>query len=233
MSSTEDDLRQALRLLEQRAPNLDPSNLEPSNLEPFELASPSPAKPGDRDSRSPRWMMPLAAALVVALVAALLLAHDRFSGDDGRIFALSSHQVKVSLVLDATTAPADGARIKGYLRVDNRAGRPIPLAAACNGWVGVGLMSTQVTFRTMFTLKGCLEPDYLPVGITTHPIQIETRYPSCSPRSDPDATFPLCTGVSGLPPRLPAGEYTTKVVYNGVPHGFPTPPPIHVALVNP
>ncbi len=134
----------------------------------------------------------------------------------------------LTIVLDRTTAPADGTPIHGTVIADNQTGRPITVTGACDGWITVGLANANVTFRGGFPFVLC-RPDQVPIGISRYPLVVPTTYEACTLQGGPNT--PSCANVTPGSP-LPPGTYTTKAVLDTL-AALATPPPVVVTLTAP
>jgi hypothetical protein len=141
--------------------------------------------------------------------------------------------VQMTLHLDATTAPADGQPIKGYITVFNETGRRILLSnTACDSWIGVGLTNAHVSYDLASGLVLCAG-SYLPEGTSRTSISVQTTYQQCSENRVGQADSPPCIGPDNNMPPLPAGRYETKVETQNITTKIPAPAPIAVELTNP
>jgi hypothetical protein len=187
---------------------------------------------------------PSGAITLAALVGVLMCAGcasepvdpDR-GGSTNRAAKIShggSAQITARVVLDETTAPADGKPIHGYLEVTNASGEPLAIPSACNGVLAVGLTNKQVGFDPGFTEMSCAA-GHLPVGKSRTRIQVATTYDECHQgvRADGSRT-PRCLGPDhNVMPPLAPGRYVTKAVFTGVRPDIPAPHAIAVTLVGP
>jgi hypothetical protein len=140
----------------------------------------------------------------------------------------------VQVVLDRTTAPADGETLNGYLVVTNNTGAPIVVNNACNGWFGVGLSNPQVQdFTPGFTQVACPRAE-LPVGTTRVPIHVRTAYSACvepGGSAGGNPPVPNCVGPSHTePPPLPPGDYVVAIRFANVSRVPSRGEPVHVTL---
>ncbi|MDT5103486.1 MAG: hypothetical protein QOI25_999 [Mycobacterium sp.] len=139
--------------------------------------------------------------------------------------------VELRVVLDKTTAPANGQPISGYVEITNDTGYPVTITDPCNGWIGVGLTNGKVTYHLIDGLVTC-PAGRLPVGTSRHRILVATTYDRCAQHGG--STLPRCIGANrDVMPRLPPGTYTTSALAQGLPARIPLPPPITVTLFMP
>lgn len=138
-----------------------------------------------------------------------------------------------TVLLDRTTAPANGESLSGYLVVRNETGAPIVITNACNGWFGVGLSRPHVQdFAPGFTDVACASKD-LPVGTTRIPIRVSTAYDECAePGGVPPK--PKCVGPNhNVSPPLPPGDYVTTVGFANLSRQPTQGTPVRVSLTAP
>jgi hypothetical protein len=158
---------------------------------------------------------------LVGAVAALVLALAGCTS--------SGPRVELRVVLDKTTAPANGQPISGYVEITNNTGHPVTITNACNGWIRVGLTNAKVTYHLLDGLVAC-PASRLPVGTSRQRISVATTYDQCSQHGD-STSMPRCIGAAhSVMPWLPPGTYTTSALIQNLPAGIPLPPPITVTL---
>jgi hypothetical protein len=141
--------------------------------------------------------------------------------------------VQMTLHLDATTTPANGQPIKGYITIFNETGRRILLRnTACDSWIGVGLTNAHVSYDLASGLVLCAG-SYLPEGTSHTPISVQTQYQQCSENRVGQPGSPPCIGPDDNMPPLPAGRYQTKVEIQNITRTIPAPAPITIDLTKP
>ena len=139
--------------------------------------------------------------------------------------------VEIRLVL-STTHVAAGTPIRGEALLTNTTGRTITVnACAADGWLYVGLTNSQVSYDPLSLMMACRPTVHLRSGVNRFAIAISTKFQTCTQRSS-EATpqLPACIPPKTMPP-LPVGEYVTKVITSGLPHGTQLPPAIRVTLL--
>jgi hypothetical protein len=139
----------------------------------------------------------------------------------------------LSVILDGTTAPAEGDPIHGEVIVDNQTGKVILApGSTCDGWIEVGLSNSQVTLKGAWSAVGCPALQ-IPIGISRYPLTVSTRYSSClEPGGTSSQPTPRCIGPTSMEvPPLPPGIYTTTAL--GIPAPIKTAPPQRVTLAPP
>jgi hypothetical protein len=127
----------------------------------------------------------------------------------------STTSLQARLSLDATAVRA-GRPLHANLVLINNTGQPIPY---CNGVANVGLAKPGLPFRPVEPASGCAvdHSPTIPVGDSRWPVDVLTRFQTCTTSSNPTPQTPQCvTGPNGevtIPP-LPAGRYHTVVVWD-------------------
>src|SRR5450759_1291591 len=151
--------------------------------------------------------------------------------------ALTPITIRISL---AQTRVIAGTSITGEAVLTNTTSKSITVEGCfADGWPQVGLVNSKITFGSVTPANLCLTTIRLPPGPNRFPFDVVTHYQACvqSGGGSPSTNMPPCT-TTGAPaftttgaPALPAGNYTTKVITNGLPPGTPTPQPISVTLL--
>ena len=139
------------------------------------------------------------------------------------------------LVLPGHSFPADGTPIRGYVEIHNTSGKPIRIADACDGWIGVGLTNSEVTFTALNGAVACAD-GHLPIGISRRPIAVATTYNEClqGKGSSIPPNPPRCLGPQHtVMPLLPPGHYETKTDVWGVGDAIAPPAPVAITLTRP
>lgn len=151
---------------------------------------------------------------------------------------LGAHRsLNAVVVLDQTTAPANGEPLSGYLFLENNTLQPVVISNVCNGWYGVGLSNSRVqNFYPGFFQAAC-GSKLLPIGPSQIPIRISTTFAECV---QPGGTaggsppVPKCIGPAhSESPPLPPGRYLTSVGFNELSVKPKQGPPITVTLTKP
>lgn len=182
------------------------------------------------------------AALVAGLPALTLAACADTNGrqDAGARNAHTSQsrtsvtkgRITARIILDKTTAPADGQSIHGYIQVNNGTHEPITLPdGPCDGWVRVGLTNRRIKFVAPMAAGAC-GPGRLPVGTSRTPITVETTYAECHQGPAAQSSMPRCQGSAhNVMPDLPAGRYRAKTLFTDTPSPrIPEPEQVTVTL---
>jgi len=151
--------------------------------------------------------------------------------------ALTPITIRISL---AQTRVIAGTSITGEAVLTNTTSKSITFEGClAHGWPQVGLVNSKITFGGFTMADLCLGTIRLSPGPNRFPFDVMTHYQACveSGGGSPSTNMPPCT-TTGAPaftttgaPALPAGNYTTKVIANGLPPGTPTPQPISVTLL--
>ena len=115
--------------------------------------------------------------LVVALVAMLVACGTASSAPGTNPSAHPSVSGKVALYVEGVPGrvKADGRSFTVRIVLVNNLGHPFPVPGRCNGWLSIGLASSTVEFRPLYTLVGCPQ-DQIPPGVTTLTRTISTDY---------------------------------------------------------
>lgn len=149
------------------------------------------------------------------------------------VFRLSpgvvSPTVSIRLRLGRTNQ-RDGRTIPGFAYVWNNERRSIVVqSCAFDGWLFVGLESSQIAYDPAIAAVACRPTVHLKPGLNRFPIRVRTTYGSCAqdPRGVTEG-HPRCTAHG--PPPLPPGRYSTKLVVLGLPWATLNPNPIFVTL---
>ncbi|MGD0983260.1 MAG: hypothetical protein ABSA65_05490 [Acidimicrobiales bacterium] len=139
--------------------------------------------------------------------------------------------VEIRLVLSTAQVIA-GTPIRGEALLTNTTGRTITVnTCAVDGWLFVGLTNNQVSYDAFRFLVACHPTIHLRPGVNRFAVSISTTFQGCTQtRSEATPQLPACIPPE-TPPPLPVGEYTTKVVTFGLPHGTQLPSPIRVTLL--
>ena len=143
--------------------------------------------------------------------------------------ALTPITIRISL---AQTRVIAGTSITGEAVLTNTTSKSITVEGCfAGGWPQVGLVNSNITFEPAIPANLCLTTIRLPPGPNRFPFDVVTHYQACvqSGGGSPSTNMPPCTTTGA--PALPAGNYTTKVITNGLPPGTPTPQPISVTLL--
>ena len=143
--------------------------------------------------------------------------------------ALTPITIRISL---AQTRVIAGTSITGEAVLTNTTSKSITVEyCAADGWLEVGLVNSKITFEPANPAVACPPSIRLSPGPNRFPFDVVTHYQACvqSGGGSPSTNMPPCTTTGA--PALPAGNYTTKVITNGLPPGTPTPQPISVTLL--
>jgi hypothetical protein len=178
-------------------------------------------------------VLPVTAAVAIAAIAigATVLA----PGPATRSTASGSTTgagFRLQLELGATSVPADGTPIQGYVLVINHTGKPVEVRdASCDAWVQAGLSGTQVAF-VVSSLDVRCGSGQLREGRTRIAVKIATTYTGCQQGNrSGTAKLPHCIGRhdSEIPP-LPPGDYRVEVGTQHVSAAPALPQPRRVTL---
>jgi hypothetical protein len=114
--------------------------------------------------------------------------------------------VLANLELEATTV-ASGATLKGSVVIVNDTGKPIT-ASTCGPAFALRLGNDEYAQEVIGL--GCAGSSTIPVGRSTHPVEVVAAYTTCT-QPGFEGTGPPCQ-ADGTPPGLPAGRWVLSVV---------------------
>jgi len=150
----------------------------------------------------------------------------------------STPAVRVQIVLNSTRTVA-GRSIKGAAILTNLTDTRLTVEdCAADGWLEVGLVSSDITFEPINLGIACPPSVYLAPGRNRFPFTISTRYQMCLQRDGKaTARIPRCASArrgrtDNVEPPLPAGLYLTKVVVTGLPPGSEVAKAISIRLLS-
>jgi hypothetical protein len=147
-------------------------------------------------------------------------------------YPLIAGKVAIYVRVAQTRLADDGRPFDAELVLINGLGRSFVVPAACNGWLAVGLASSSITSRPLYTLMGCAGLT-VPVGLTDIRRTVQTTYSGCTQNRQDKATAnaPTCLGnTSNLLPPLPPGAYRLQLDTHAIPNAV-VRTPVTITLV--